>query len=242
DSYFENSELASSGLPSGRTLEILERFRDQLPPEVFSSQYVPPDTSESQSLRDNLRQALKLLSEAGYSIRSGKMVHNETGTPLTFEILLFQKSFERVVLPFKQNLEKLGIDVSVRLVDSNQYIQRGRRFDFDMITQVLPQSDPPGNEQRDYWHSSNADVTGSRNFMGVNDPVVDELVNMVIQAPDREELVHRVHALDRVLLHGHYVIPHWHLRRDRVAYWNHLKRPANTPKNGIDLNNWWTER
>jgi len=241
-SYFENSDLASSGLPEGRELEILEAYRDQLSPDVFTEAYFPPDTGNGVSLRDNLRTALKLLTEAGYQIKNGKMIHQETGKPLAFEILLFQKSFERVVLPFKQNLEKLGIDVSVRLVDSNQYIQRVRSFDFDMITQVLPQSDSPGNEQRDYWHSSNADVTGSRNFMGVNDPVVDELVNMVIQAPDREELVHRVHALDRVLLHGHYVIPHWHLRRDRVAYWNHLKRPANTPKNGIDLNNWWTER
>ncbi len=241
-SYFENSDLASSGLPEGRELEILEAYRDQLSPDVFTEAYFPPDTGNGVSLRDNLRTALKLLTEAGYQIKNGKMIHQETGKPLAFEILLFQKSFERVVLPFKQNLEKLGIDVSVRLVDSNQYIQRVRSFDFDMITQVLPQSDSPGNEQRDYWHSSNAGVTGSRNFMGVNDPVVDELVNMVIQAPDREELVHRVHALDRVLLHGHYVIPHWHLRRDRVAYWNHLKRPANTPKNGIDLNNWWTER
>ncbi|WP_396623174.1 extracellular solute-binding protein [Marinobacter sp. W-8] len=241
-SYFENSDLASSGLPEGRELEILEAYRDQLSPDVFTEAYFPPDTGNGVSLRDNLRTALKLLTEAGYQIKNGKMIHQETGKPLAFEILLFQKSFERVVLPFKQNLEKLGIDVAVRLVDSNQYIQRVRSFDFDMITQVLPQSDSPGNEQRDYWHSSNADVTGSRNFMGVNDPVVDELVNMVIQAPDREELVHRVHALDRVLLNGHYVIPHWHLRKDRVAYWNHLKRPANTPKNGIDLNNWWTER
>ncbi|WP_394131537.1 extracellular solute-binding protein [Marinobacter nauticus] len=240
-SYFENSDLASSGLPEGRELEILEAYRDQLSPDVFTEAYVPPDTGNGVSLRDNLRTALKLLTEAGYQIKNGKMVHQETGKPLAFEILLFQKSFERVVLPFKQNLGKLGIDVSVRLVDSNQYVQRVRSFDFDMITQVLPQSDSPGNEQRDYWHSSNADVPGSRNFMGVSDPVIDELVNMVIQAPDREELVRRVHALDRVLLNGHYVILHWHLRKDRVAYWNHLKRPANTPKNGIDLNNWWTE-
>ncbi|MGC8119004.1 extracellular solute-binding protein [Marinobacter sp. VGCF2001] len=241
-SYYENSDLASSGLPDGRELAILDSFRDQLPPEVFTQTYVPPDTGKDSSLRDNLRTALKLLTEAGYQIKDGKMVHQTSGKPLAFEILLFQKSFERVVLPFKQNLEKLGIDVSVRLVDSNQYVQRVRNFDFDMITQVLPQSDSPGNEQRDYWHSSTANVTGSRNFMGISDPVIDELVSLVIQAPDRDELVHRVHALDRVLLHGHYVIPHWHLRKDRVAFWNHLKRPANTPKNGIDLNNWWIER
>lgn len=242
NSYFENSELASSGLPEGPELDILERFRDQLNPEVFTREYTPPDTSDSRSMRDNLRAAMELLNEAGYSIRGGKMVHEETGKQLSFEVLLFQKSFERVVLPFTRNLERLGIDVTVRLVDSNQYIQRVRSFDFDMITQVLPQSDSPGNEQREYWHSSTAEVSGSRNFMGVNDPVVDQLVDMVIQAPDREQLVHRVRALDRVLLHSHYVIPHWHLSKDRVAYWNHLQRPEVTPKNGIDLNNWWITR
>jgi microcin C transport system substrate-binding protein len=242
NSYFENSELASSGLPEGPELDILESFRDQLNPEVFTREYTPPDTSDSRSMRDNLRAAMELLNEAGYSIRGGKMVHEETGKQLSFEVLLFQKSFERVVLPFTRNLERLGIDVTVRLVDSNQYIQRVRSFDFDMITQVLPQSDSPGNEQREYWHSSTAEVSGSRNFMGVNDPVVDQLVDMVIQAPDREQLVHRVRALDRVLLHSHYVIPHWHLTKDRVAYWNHLQRPEVTPKNGIDLNNWWINR
>lgn len=239
DSYFENSELASSGLPSGRELEILERFRDKLNPAVFTETYTPPTTGDGTTMRDNLRTAMQLLKEAGYSVRDGKMVHGETGKPLAFEVLLFQKSFERVVLPFRKNLERLGIDVSVRLVDSNQYVQRVRNFDFDMITQVLPQSDSPGNEQREYWHSSNVEVAGSRNYMGVSDPVIDQLVDMVIQAPDRGELVHRVRALDRVLLHGHYVIPHWHLTKDRVAYWNKLQRPEVTPKNGIDLNNWW---
>ena len=241
NSYFENSELASSGLPSGRELDILEPFRAQLNPAVFTEQYTPPGTANGTSMRDNLRTAMLLLKEAGYSVRNGKMVHEETGKPLAFEVLLFQKSFERVVLPFRQNLERLGIEVSVRLVDSNQYVQRVRNFDYDMITQVLPQSDSPGNEQREYWHSSNADAAGSRNYMGVSDPVVDQLIDMVIQAPDREELVHRVRALDRVLLHGHYVIPHWHLTKDRVAYWNKLQRPVVTPKNGIDLNNWWVK-
>lgn len=240
-SYFENSDLASSGLPDGRELAILDNYRDQLSPAVFTEAYSPPDTVGENTLRGNLRTALKLLTNAGYQIRDGKMVHSETGKPLAFEILLFQKSFERVVLPFKQNLEKLGIDVTVRMVDSNQYVQRVRNFDFDMISQVLPQSDSPGNEQRDYWHSSNAGVAGSRNFMGVSDPVVDSLVELVIQAPDRESLLHRTHALDRVLLHGHYVIPHWHLRKDRIAYWHQLKRPELTPKDGVDLNNWWIE-
>lgn len=241
DSYFENSELASEGLPEGRELEILNQYRDQLSEDVFTEVYTPPTTEGQQGLRENLRTALQLLRSAGYVIKDGKMVHTETGEPLAFEILLFQKSFERIVLPFKNNLARLGIDVTVRLVDSNQYIQRVRQFDYDMITQVLPQSDSPGNEQREYWHSSTANVNGSRNYMGIQDPVVDELVNLVIQAPNREELVQRVRALDRVLLHGHYVIPHWHLRKDRVAYWNQLERPGVTPKNGIDVNNWWVK-
>lgn len=242
NSFFENSELASSGLPQGEELEILERFRDQLPASVFNEVYSPPSTTNGNSLRDNLRTAIGLLREAGYAVKNGKLTHSETGQVLTFEVLLDQKNFERIVLPFKSNLEKLGIDVDVRLVDTNQYIQRVRSFDFDVITQVLPQSDSPGNEQREYWHSDNVNVNGSRNYMGVKDPVVDELVSLVIQSPDRDSLVQRVHALDRVLLNSHYVVPQWYLDVDRIAYWNNLKRPAKTPKNGVDLSNWWAER
>ncbi|MGF2685460.1 extracellular solute-binding protein [Marinobacter sp. DUT-3] len=241
ESFFENSELASTGLPEGRELEILEQYRDQLPEDVFTEDYQPPVIEGKNGLRQNLRKALQLLKEAGYDIRDGKMVNTDNGQPLAFEVLLHQKNFERIVLPFKDNLARLGIDVSVRLVDTNQYVQRVRQFDYDVITQVLPQSDSPGNEQREYWHSSNVDVNGSRNYMGVNDPVVDQLVSKVIQAPDREELVHRVRALDRVLLHGHYVIPQWYLPRDRIAYWGYLERPDMTPKNGIDIDNWWIQ-
>ena len=240
-SYFENSELASSGLPKGRELEILEPFRDRLPAEVFTQAYEPPRTIGQKGTRANLRTALELLRSAGYVIRDGKMVNAETGKPLAFEILLAQKSFERVALPFKKNLARLGVDVSVRMVDSNQYVQRVREYDYDMITQVLGQSDSPGNEQREYWYSTNVNANGSRNYAGVADPVVDQLVDMVIAAPDRDELVYRVRALDRVLLHSYYVIPQWYLATDRVAYWKHLKRPSVTPKNGVDLNNWWVQ-
>ncbi|MFN2361343.1 MAG: extracellular solute-binding protein [Marinobacter sp.] len=241
-SYFENSELASGGLPEGRELEILEQFRDDLPPEVFTEEYTPPSTDGKEGLRGNLRKAMNEFRAAGYEIRDGKMVNPENGEPLEFEMLLHQKTFERVVLPFKNNLRKLGIDMSVRLVDTNQYIQRVREFDFDVTVQGLGQSDSPGNEQREYWHSAAADAKGSRNYMGVQDPVVDELVEMVIQAPGREELVHRVRALDRVLLHHHYVIPNWYMPKDRVAYWSFLKRPEAVPKNGVDIDNWWIER
>jgi len=238
-SYFENSELASSGLPEGRELEILEGHREQIPDAVFNEPYSPPSTEGDQTLRDNLRKALTLLKEAGYRIQDGIMVHSETGQPLSFEFLLHQKNFERIVLPFKNNLERLGMKVEVRLVDTNQYVERVQNFDFDIITQVIAQSDSPGNEQRDFWHSSVADSKGSRNYAGVRDPVVDALVEQVIQAPDRKELVYRTRALDRVLLHGHYVVPQWHLSMDRIAYWSFLERPETTPKNGVDINNWW---
>lgn len=241
DSYFENSELASTGLPTPEELAILEPFRDQLPPGVFSEPYQAPSTTGDNSLRGNLRIAMLKLKDAGYEIRDRKMVNVESGEPLSFEILLFQKTFERIVLPFKANLEKLGIDVAVRMVDTTQYIQRIRNFDFDMVTQVLPQSDSPGNEQREYWSSETADMVGSRNYMGISDPVIDALVDLVIQAPDRESLIHRVRALDRVLLHGFYVVPQWHLAMDRIAYWSQLQRPDAIPKNGIDLDNWWIE-
>lgn len=240
-SYFENSELASSGLPDGRELEILESYRDQLPADVFSKEYQPPSTAGEGGLRENLRTALTMLRDAGYAVEGGTMKNRETGQPLAFEILIHQKTFERVVLPFKNNLARLGIDVSVRLVDTNQYIQRIRDFDYDITVQGIGQSDSPGNEQREYWHSSNVDVKGSRNYMGVDSPVVDELVNMVIQAPSREELVYRVRALDRVLLHGHYVIPNWYLPKDRIAYWSFLQRPDTIPKNGVDVDNWWVK-
>ena len=242
ESYFENSELASSGLPEGRELEILEPFRDQLPESVFTTEYEPPSTAGDRTMRDNLRDALTQLRAAGYAIEDGTMINKATGKPLAFEVMLFQKTFERVVLPFKNNLKKLGIDVSVRLVDSNQYAERWRTRDFDMTVGVFPQSDSPGNEQRGYWHSSSSDQDATRNLAGVRDPVVDELVEFLIGAPDREELVKRTRALDRVLLNGHYVIPNWFLASDRIAYWSFLKRPETVPKNGADVNNWWVER
>jgi microcin C transport system substrate-binding protein len=241
-SYFVNSELASSGLPEGRELEILEPYSDRLPASVFTTAYEPPSTAGDRTMRDNLRDALAQLREAGYAIKDGTMIHTATGRALAFEIMLFQKTFERVVLPFKNNLKKLGIEVSVRLVDSNQYAERWRTRDFDMTVGVFPQSDSPGNEQRGYWHSSSADRDATRNLAGVSEPVVDELVEFLIGAPSREELVQRTRALDRVLLHGHYVIPNWYLDSDRIAYWSFLKRPETVPKNGADVNNWWVER
>ena len=241
ESYFSNSELASSGLPEGEERDILDCFRGRIPDEVSSEVYAAPATNGSGWPRDNLREAFALLAEAGWVVRDSKLVNAETGVGMDFEILLVSPAFERIVLPFKRNLGRLGIDVRVRLVDRSQYINRLREFDFDVIVASWGQSDSPGNEQRDFWGSAAANSPGGRNYAGINDPVVDELIELIISAPDRESLISRTRALDRVLLWGHYVIPQWHARNQRIAYWNKFSRPALTPRNGTSLSYWWID-
>lgn len=238
-SFFSNSELASSGLPKEAELKILEPYREQIPEQVFTMPYRPPVTDGSGNIRSNLRKAIQLLRGAGWEIRRGQLIHRATSAPFRFELLLVSPSFERVALPFKRNLERLGIDMSVRTVDTAQYQKRLDDFDFDMIIASLAQSLSPGNEQRDYWTSATADIPGSRNLAGIRDPVVDQLVELIIAAPDRHSLVDRTRALDRVLLWGHYVIPHWHVRSFRVAYWDKFDRPATTPKYALGFDTWW---
>ncbi len=239
ESYFSNSDLASFGLPQGEELEILERYRDRLPEQVFSEPYWAPSTDGSGWPRENLKRAFALLEEAGWVVRDMELVNAETGAPFRFEILIVSPAFERIVLPFQRNLRRLGIDARIRLVDTPQYINRLRAFDFDMIVASWGQSDSPGNEQRDFWGSQSAATQGSRNYVGVSDPVVDELIELVISAPDREALIQRTRALDRVLLWGHYVIPQWHIQVDRILYWDKFARPEVTPKNGIQFDAWW---
>ena len=239
ESYFSNSELASTGLPKGEELKILERYRDRVPDEVFTQVYRAPKTDGSGWPRDNLGRAFALLAEAGWVVRDMKMVHAETGQRLKFEILLYSTTFERIVLPFKRNLTRLGIDARVRLVDTSQYINRLREFDFDMVVGNWGQSESPGNEQRNFWSSAAAASPAARNFAGIKDPVVDELIELVISAPSRQSLVTRTRALDRVLLWGHYVIPNWHVRVDRIASWNKFSRPAVVPRRGTSLDYWW---
>jgi len=240
ESYFSNSELASRGLPEGAELELLERYRGRIPEEVFTRPYRAPASDGSGNIRRNLRAALRLLGAAGWRVRERRLVDAE-GRPMRFEILLVSPSFERVVLPFRRNLERLGIEVAVRTVDPAQYQRRLDTFDFDMVIATFGQSLSPGNEQRDYWSSKAADTPGSRNLAGVRDPVVDELVDLVIAAPDRKSLVTRTRALDRVLLWGHYVIPQWHVRSFRVAYWDLFARPAVTPPYGLAFETWWVD-
>ncbi|MGD2140731.1 MAG: extracellular solute-binding protein [Burkholderiales bacterium] len=239
ESYFSNSDLAATGLPEGRELKILERYRGRIPDEVFTRPYHAPSTDGSGWPRKNLEKAFALLKEAGWVVRDMELVNEKTGEPFSFEILLISPAFERIVLPFVRNLKRLGIDARVRLVDQSQYVNRIRSFDFDMIVSGWGASESPGNEQRSYWTSAAAESPAAANYAGVSDPVVDELVDLLINAPDRESLVARARALDRVLLFGYYVIPQWHLRMQRILYWNKFSRPSVTPRTGTSIDYWW---
>ncbi|MDH5354041.1 MAG: extracellular solute-binding protein [Gammaproteobacteria bacterium] len=238
-SYFSNSEMMAQGLPRGAELEVLDQFRDQLPDRVFSTPYQAPVTDGSGWSRDNLLQADRLLKQAGWVVRDMKRVHNETGEPFRFEILLVSQAFERIVLPMVRNLERLGIDARIRLVDQTQYVNRMRSFDFDMMVFVWGQSESPGNEQRNYWTSKSAEQSGSRNFAGIKDPVIDQLVERLIASESRAELVTNTMALDRVLLAGFYVIPNWHIPADRILYWDKFSRPLVEIKSGVMTGRWW---
>ena len=238
-SYFSNSELASSGLPEGSELALLEHYRGRIPDTVFNQAFKIPVTDGSGRPRENLRKATALLKSAGWSVRDLKLINEATGVPFRFEVLLSSKAFERIVLPYKQNLKQLGIEAKIRLVDRTQYMERYRQKDFDMLVAVWGQSETPGNEQREYWGSDAADSVGSRNLAGIKDPVVDELIELLVKSDSREQLNVRTRALDRVLLWGHYVIPHWHIRADRVLYWDKFSRPATPVRSGVMRSRWW---
>jgi microcin C transport system substrate-binding protein len=240
-SFFDNSELAATRVPEGDELKLLEPYRGRIPTEVFTHEYNPPRNDGSGSVRRNLRKASKLLNDAGWVIKGRKRVNEKTGKPLEFEVLLVSPLFERVVLPFAKNLEKLGVKARVRTVDPSQYRRRLDTFDFDIIVGGWGQSLSPGNEQRSFWGSRAADIEGGRNFIGIKNPVIDELIEKVIAAPDRKALVTSVRALDRVLQWGHWVIPHWHAKYDRVAHWDKFGRPAITPLQGNQFLAWWVD-
>jgi len=240
-SFFSNSELASSGLPGPEELKVLEPFRGRVTPEVFTKEYQPPVTDSSGDIRANLREALGLLKEAGWVVQGQKLANTRTGEPMQFEILLDDPNFERITLPFVKNLERLGVTARVRTVDTAQYQKRVENFDFDVTVNGWGQSLSPGNEQTDFWTSERAGIAGSRNLAGVRDPVVDKLVELVISAPDRPSLVTRTRALDRVLLWGFYVIPHWHIQNFRVANWDKFDRPRVSPKYALGFETWWVD-
>ena len=241
DSFFENSELASSGLPSQAELAYLNPYIDQLPKEIFNEEYSNPKTDGSGFIRNELQEATKLLQEAGWKLQDGKL-ENSNGEPFEFEILLVSPAFERIVLPFIDNLEKLGINASLRTIDSSQYQKRIESFDFDMVVFTFSQSLSPGNEQRNFWSSGAADTNGSRNIIGIKNNVIDLLIENLINAKDREDLITISRALDRVLLWNYYVIPQWHISAYRVLYWDMFDQPKQKPKYSLGFDTWWVNQ
>jgi len=240
-SYFDGTELASSGLPQGRELEILETVRAQVPAEVFTTAYTNPVGGSPEAVRENLREALRLLKEAGYEVRDRKLIDSKTGAQFALELLGEDPSFERVMLFLKPSLERLGIAVSVRTIDPTQYENRLRSWDFDVVVASWPESLSPGNEQREFWGSQSADMAGSRNIIGIKNPAIDKLIERVIFTKDRDDLVAATKALDRVLLWNHYVVPQWNYPKVRTARWDRFGRPAQLPKYGLSgfPTIWW---
>jgi len=240
-SYFQGTDLAASGLPTGRELEILQTVRGQVPAEVFTTPYTNPVGGNPQAVRSNLRQAVQLLHEAGYEVRNERLVDSKTGEPYAVEFLADDPSFERVFLFYKPSLARLGMSVTVRTIDDVQYQNRLRDFDFDIITQAWGESLSPGNEQRGYWGSQAADRPGSFNLIGIKNPAVDALIDKVIFAKSRADLVAATKALDRVLLWNHYVVPQWTYNKVRSARWDRFSRPDPLPKYGMAAfpTLWW---
>ncbi len=242
NSYFFNSELAATGLPSKEELAILEPLRGQVPDEVFTQEFKLPVTDGSGNNREGARRAIALFKEAGWEVKNGKMTNKESGKPFAFELLLGEPRLERFALPFKQWCEKVGVDVAVRTVDPAQYQKRMDDFDFEVTLVISRQSLSPGNEQREYWGSKAASVKGSRNEMGIADPAIDKLIELVIAAPDRQSLIIRTRALDRVLLWHHYLVPQYYSTEWWIAYWNKFGRPDKLAKyepRGLDQ--WWID-
>lgn len=267
ESYFDNSELASKGLPQGRELEILNEMRDEVPPEVFTTEFKNPVNHTPEEFRDHMREASKLLAEAGWTLqqetaagdscgtfcsilrtvglssgRKENVLRNAKGEPFEVEFLIDSPDFERIVIPYAQDLQKLGIKARARVVDSAQYKRRTDAHDYDIIVDNFAQSESPGNEQRDFWGSAAADKDGSNNTAGIKNPAVDKLIDKVVFAKDREELLAATHALDRVLLWNYYVVPQWHYPFERVAYWDVFGRPQTLPSRSSAVTQvWWMD-
>jgi len=240
-SYFEGLELASSGVPSGQELEILETVRDKVPPDLFTTAYTNPVGGNPDAVRSNLREAIRLFNEAGYELRGAKLTNARTGEQLSVEFLNVQPDFERIIGSYQATLVRLGINATIRTVDPSQYENRLRKWDFDIVVQSWVESLSPGNEQRGRWGSEAADQPGSENIVGIKNPAIDALINRVIFAKSREELVAATHALDRVLLWNNYVVPQWTYLKQRTARWNRFGRPGTMPEYAAAAfpNIWW---
>ena len=240
DSYFDNSPLASSGLPSKNELELLNVWKDEIPAEVFTETFTPPITDGSGNDRKNLLKAKEILEKEGWFVEDGKLVKD--GKEFKFEFLIVSPSDEKIALAYQSNLKKLGITMDVRTVDSSQYQERLLSYDFDMIKRYWGVSLSPGNEQQFYWGSEVGQKDGSRNYPGINSPAVDALIEKLISATNREELTTAIHALDRVLLWGHYVVPLYHSNKDRISYWYFFEYPDEIPLYGIVIESWWINK
>jgi len=243
NSFFSNSELASSGMPDADELKILEPLRGEIPDEVFSKNYTNPVSNNPGQVRQNLRKASILLREAGWKPGKDRLLRNKDGKVLEFEILLVSPAFERIVLPYTKQLKLLGVKTRVRTVDVPQYVRLIETFDFDCIVSSWGQSLSPGNEQRGYWGSASADRNGSRNYIGIKDPVIDQLIERLIFATSRKDLITATRALDRVLLWNHFVVPMWYIGYERTARWNRFGRPEKLPEfsDGFPAIWWWDE-
>ena len=245
-SFFNNSELEANGLPSSEELALLEPLKDQLPAEVFTTEYSNPTNPDAAARRKNLREAAKLLNEAGWNAaeENGKSVlKNSAGQKLEVEFTLNSPTMERVTLPYKEQLELLGITVTIRTIDPAQYKKRTETFDYDIIAATFAQSLSPGNEQRFFFGSAEADKNGTQNYVGIKNPAIDTLIDKVIFAKDRAALVTATKALDRALIWNYYVVPQWFIGYERIAQWNRFGKPDTLPdyNSGFPTIWWWDE-
>ncbi len=243
-SYFEGTELAATGVPLGKELEILNTLRDKVPADLFTKPYSNPVSGEPQAVRNNLREALALFRDAGYEVKDTKLINTKTDEPFSFEFLVEDPATQRFVLFYKPSLERIGINVNVRVVDAAQYENRLRQWDFDVIVASWAQSLSPGNEQRDFWSLQAADQPGSRNLIGIKNPAVDALIERIIFSKNRGDLVAATMALDRVLLWNFYVVPQWTYPYVRTARWDRFSRPETMPKYGRSAfpTIWWWDK
>ena len=242
-SYFAGTELASSGLPTGKELDILKEVRADVPVGIFTAPYTNPVGGDLTKMRENYREAIRLLKEAGWSLKDGKLLNDKTGEPFVIEYLDYSDLDARYVGPFAQSLEKIGITLSNRILDTSAYQERVRKFDYDMIGTVWDESLSPGNEQRENWGSKSASREGSKNYAGIQNSGVDKLIEKVIFATDRDTLVAATHALDRVLLANNFVIPQWYSNVDRYVYWDRFARPSPLPEYSFGFPSiWWFDQ
>ena len=239
-SVFENSEMKATGLPSPAELDLLTPFRDILPDAIFTQEFTPSRTDGTGNIRDQIRASLKLFEAAGWTVKNKRLV-NEAGVQMKVEFLLYEQSFTRIINPYVANLKRVGIDASIRILDSASWQNRVREFDFDIVVRRFPQPQVPGVEQRDWWGSSSADITGGLNIAGVKNAAVDALIEKIIDAKSRQELTTAARALDRVLMWSYYFIPQWYKSSHFVAYWDKFGQPS-AKKPGFDravLHSWW---